>query len=1334
MDSLKSYADSCMQMLMKASSTEELKQAESGLEQLSEVPLFSLVLLRYLEPQPHPISSPYPRPVRRLAIILFRRCIVKKHWKAGTITDVITGEKKPAQVISKEEKDEIRKKLPLLLADPDGSVRSLTAAALGSIGSIEWPSIWPGFVDGLQHFIDGPKRQQQQQSSTISSQELVADWLKADGALRCLDEVLGSCSATDMPSVASALAPSLFSICSLSSSSSSSSQFTPPGSSVFICGMKERAFDCFIRILEQLSLSCDIDRKTKKAVTALVGSSLAGPLLAAIGANLATPGWYAQACQLKHSALCCLNTLMMNFSSLPILKASVETVCAQVTEFAKLAAKKYVFVIVDDGEEEEAPSSSTSSTTTGSNNLLDSSSTLDSFTVTEQETTSGGGTEGTSPLESILVSYVQFVSMMNMSTVKAANKAMLNNLPQALAVLLCCCQLAESQLQSWDSSPEAYVQDEGDDSFESTLRMEVQDTLRAAFDVNAKLSRITIEATTALCASSISAALGTLDAKGDPRILAAHSLSSPLYSSERWKVIEAAIFALGSISGEWMEFNESQEGPDATVSITPGQFASSLSAILQSGGQGLMSADKVKECAPYLLGRSLWCAARLATALPEAACGSLINWSVEGLTPSHPLPIRFAACVSLARLLKRAPTEVVESHGVLIFERISMMMMPYVTTSSTTESNNDNISYLVDLVAKAIEYAPRASGQCEPSISPLLLALWLKHGNNPIMCPQIARALTHLVWHENPSVSSSVAQRLLPVISNVLTRALHIQKQSDEGKTSSGSDEENFPSGLIEHNIGILRALVERIADSHIEAMKALASSSPSSVSKYSPLPPAISPLLQLNASLLSSTTDASLVSASARLLASSIRIFGPSLLESSVSPSLLGACFGKLVQVDFHSDSAISPVGVVAIAVLRNLLTVLPTDAVDHMLAGICTRIVHTRLPSTQERLLAAVAYAIVAEVVDDSNQSPVLQKLASIPVTLPQLQGSKKKSSSSSSTDPWSCAAPVTSSTRQVPALVVWAKIACDYYDLITRPQVRRLLSAAVSRILGHPSSFKLLMHIRVKGEQILDGDSGQQQQSGASGSISSRTRSGRAKTGKQILDTEVVLPVRLLTKFIKAFFDDTRDASGVEEDEEDEEEDGYDHDDEEGEEDEDEDEDNEEEDDDGKGTGRRPKGERSPFVDASTLRGLIDYDDEDDDDDEGVAKGGSYGGVRFSDLIDGKGQNQQLAALLASGHDDYDDDENQGFDAMDDDERREEEDPLGLGLDGADSINMNKDALIALLREPTAAASAGKAFLGSLAAAAARGETTAKVLIEATFLQLTKSEKEELNNSMK
>lgn len=1338
MNSLKLNADTCMSALISASTTtDQLKNAESGLEQMCEVPLFSLVLLQYLEPQAPP-SPPLPRPVRRLAAILFRRCIVKKHWKAGTVTDTTTGEKRPSLVISNEEKEEVRRRLPLLLADPDGSVRSLTAAALGSIGSIEWPAIWPGFVDGLQSLIDGPKKRQQSVSNS-SSNELVADWLKADGALRCLDEVLGSCSATDMPAVAAALTPSLFSICSLSSSQS---QLTPPGSSVFVNGMKERAFDCFIRIIEQLSLSCDMDKKTKKAVTAFVGSSIAGPLLAAIGANLATPGWYAEACQLKHSALCCLNTLMMNFSSLPPLKASAAIVCAQVTEFAKLAAKKYVSVVVDDGDEEDPPSYDTSSSTSSST----STSNLDSYAVVNTNE-GGGGSEGSTPLESILVSYVQFVSMMNMSTVKAANKAMLSNLPQAISVLLCCCQLAESQLQSWDSSPEAYVQDEGDDSFESTLRMEVQDALRAAFDVNNKLARVTIEATTALCASSISAALGNTAAMNDPRILAAHSLSSPLFSSERWKVVEAAIYALGCISGEWIEFNESQQRPEEASIITPGQFATQLSAILQSGGRGLMADDKIQECAPYLLGRSLWCAARLASALPEAACGSLINWSVEGLTPSHPLPIRFAACVSLARLLKRAPTEVVETHGVLIFERIALMIMPYVYESTSTTgatstaggdniSNSDNISYLVDLVAKAIEYAPRASGQCEPSISPLLLALWLKHGNNPVMCPQIARALTHLVWHENPSVSSSVAQRLLPVVSNVLSKALHLQQQSESSTTSSGADEETFPSGLIEHNIGILRALVERAADSHTEAMKAL-SSSP----QYTPLPPAISPLLRLNAMLLSTTSDASIVSASARLLACSIRIFGPHILESSVNPSLLGACFGKLVQADAHSDSAISHVGVVAIAVLRHLLSSLPADAIDHMLAGLCTRIVHTRLPSTQERLLAAVAYAIVSDGNDSNNPQPVvLQKLASLPVTLPQPQGSKKRSTSTS-TDPWSCAAPVTSSSRQVPALVVWAKVACDYYDLITRPQVRRLLSAAISRILGHPNSFKLLMLVRVNGEQISESDQ-QQQQSSSSGSssISSRTRSGRAKAGKRILNTEVVLPVRLLTKFIKAFFDDVRDASGVEEAEDDDggddgnDDEGYDHDDEEGEE-EEEDEDEE----DGEESGRRPRGERSPFVDASTLRGLLDYDDEDNDDEEEDDGRGKGGGVRLSDLLDGKGQNKQLAALLASGHDDYDDDDdNGGFnDAMDDDERREEEDPLGLGLDADLSSSgggANKDALIALLREPTAAASAGKAFLGSLAAAAAQGETTAKVLIEATLLQLNDSEKEELNNRMK
>jgi hypothetical protein len=1347
METLKSKADTCMQWLMTAVSTEQLKSAENGLEQLSEIPLFSLVLLQYLEP----ISPPLPRPVRRLAAILFRRCIVKKHWKASTITDVITGEKRPCHVISDSEKIEIRRRLPMLLADPDGSVRSLTAAALGSIGSIEWPSIWPGFVDGLKDLIDAPNRSQgTTDTSSSSSNDFISNWLKADGALRCLDEVLGSCSASDMPSVASALSPSLFSICSLSSTSSSSSstfqQSIPLGSSVFICGMKERAFDCFIRIVEQLALSCDIDKKTKKTVNSLIGSIIAGPLLSAIGSSLATPGWYTQACQLKHSALCCLNTLLMNFSTVPLLKSSVDIVCVQVTEFAKIAAAKYVAVVVDDGEEEDPPSLTI---TSSSSSTQQSHQCLDTFAVINQggENASGGGGgggDGTTPLESILVSYVQFVAMMNMSTVKAANKAMYKNLPAAISVLLSCCQLAENQLQSWDSTPDAYVQDEGDDSFESTLRMEVQDALRSAFDVNLKLSKLTCDATTTLCAAFISAALGDVGALNDPRISAAHTMASPLFSSQRWKVAEGAIYALGSIAGEWIDFQtqSSSSHRQEPAVVTPDQFASQLSAILQSGGRGLMSDDKLNECAPYLLGRSLWCAARLATALPEAACGSLINWSVEGLTPSHPLPIRFAACVSLARLLKRAPQEIVEVHGVLIFERIALMMLPYVNTPSSsigTSESSDSISYLVDLVAKAIEYAPRASGRCEPTISPLLLALWVQHGNNPVMCPQIARALHHLVLHDDITVSNAIAQRLLPVISNVLERAFTMQKQSSSissSGTTSGTDEENFPSGLIEHTIGLLRTLVERSSDTHFETIKSISSSSPL-MSLYSPLPSTLSPLLHLNASLLSITTDASLVSASTRLLGASIRIYGPSILEA-VNPPLLGSCFGTLVQVDTHSDSAITPVGIVAIAIFRHLLTVLPIDAIDHMLSGLCTRIIHTRIPGTIERLIAAVAYAIVA---DRDPNCIILNKLASLPVTLPKLQGTKKKISN----DPWSCAASITSPSRQLPGLVVWAKVVSDYHDLITRPQVRRLVSAAVSRILGHPQSFKMLMHVRVNGEQIESPDpSGKggrgEGQVGGVGSISTRTRSGRAKAGKQILNTEVALPVRLLTKFIKAFFDDCNDSHGVEDEEEDEEDDeeGYDHDEEDGDDDEDEEAENEDgiiddavhdDEDDIERRGRKGN-YKSPFVDASTLRGLVDYDDEEDDDDDN--NNGSFGGVRLSDLLDRKGQNQQLAALLASGNDDYDDENGNDIDAIDDEERREEEDPLGLG--DKDMINLSKDSLALLLREPTAAALASKEFLSSLATAATKGETTAKSLIEATMAQLTSSEKENLNIHMK
>ena len=152
MENVRAEADRCMQLLLSAGDTAAVRRAEEGLDELAALPGFAAVLLAYLEP-----STPQvPRPVRRLSAILLRRSVIARHWRGAVGTsEVAPGlsfELPPA------DKAAIRSRLPPLLGDPDGSVRSLIAAALGELGCIEWPGAWPGFLDGLQALIAAAAR------------------------------------------------------------------------------------------------------------------------------------------------------------------------------------------------------------------------------------------------------------------------------------------------------------------------------------------------------------------------------------------------------------------------------------------------------------------------------------------------------------------------------------------------------------------------------------------------------------------------------------------------------------------------------------------------------------------------------------------------------------------------------------------------------------------------------------------------------------------------------------------------------------------------------------------------------------------------------------------------------------------------------------------------------------------------------------------------------------------------------------------------------------------------------------------------------------------------
>jgi hypothetical protein len=1226
--------DEALSAFLSAQRSEDVRAAEERIEELASQAGFASALVAYLEPRPPP---EVPRGVRRLAAVLLRRSVVERRWASATDA---------AGALPEPEKADVRRRLPPLLADPDGSVRALTAEALGKIGGIDFPRAWPDFVTGLRALVEAPTRAPSAQ---------VHQWLSADGALLCLDVVLNAASTGDMPAVTESLAPTLLAVCGLA------------GCGAFEADMRSRAFGCVYRILEALAVALD-ERALRKPAKAAVGA-MAGPLLAALSAALSSPGWHPAACRLKKSALNCITQLIMFFPKTPHVKAVLPSLCTHLVGLAAVVARRYVLVDVNGGEEEAPPQTGT----------------LDAFADTSSDVGSS--------LEPLLVGFANIVQAMNLSSVPAVSKAMLSQMPQACGVLIMCAQLTEAQLDQ-GASADVYDEDELEDG---SMRTTVCDTLRSTFECSDGLRDTALSAIAAVCAAAFGAAAGE-PVPQDPRVVAAREFITPLLSDSRWKVAEAAIYAMGSIADVWLDDADAEPlraGAGALRALmSPEALAGRLISLLQSGGHGLIVDAQIAERAPFLLGRALWCASRLGDHLSAPACASLIVWSVEGLLPANPLPIRFAACVSLSRLLKKSTDEVVEAQAPVILERLGALLVPSASPGDAGESPHAH--FFLKLLCEAIAYAPRAVAAFEARLTPLLIGIWLRHSNDPLLRPQCESALALLLGNEDAAIAGAVVLRLLPVIGAELGRAV---SESSSGHHQSGPLA--TLSGVAEGCADLLHSIVERSSEARAKG------------AAYAPLQQAIAALLRTAVQLLAVTDDASLVAAGARLITASIRAFGPALVSSgAVSADAVGGAMRHILRPNMLSDDGVNPAGPLAISALRHLLPVLPREAAQVILTCLCERLAFARLPSTLGMLAAGVAYAIVA---DQDAGNPVLQMLASSLVSLPPALADARV------LERWACVGPLAvtdrDGARKAPALAIWARAVADVADLLPHPQPKRLLAAAAARVLSHRPSFAFLSAVRVAGEAVEP-----KAAPSGDGSIGSRTRAGRAKSGKRLQSTEVVLPVRLLFRVVRLFLEDASAAAadegcdGNEEDEGDDDEDDED----------DEAEENDVDDDDGdvgnddeiaEPLSHRRGARPSPFVDASRLR---DYDDEEGEGDGAKAGDASWarstaaksgGGIRLSDLFSG--------GLLSGGDDASGADD---IDGVDDNERREAEDPLGLG-------SAESDPIAALLASREQAASASRAFLRSLAAGQAAGDAVASALLGAVVAQLEKGEREEL-----
>lgn len=163
--------------------------------------------------------------------------------------------------------------------------------------------------------------------------------------------------------------------------------------------------------------------------------------------------------------------------------------------------------------------------------------------------------------------------------------------------------------------------------------------------------------------------------------------------------------------------------------------------------------------------RTLWCSGRLVYVLPAEHVWELLSVSVGGLGADEPLTVRLAACQTLARCLKKVGKENSEDfHNIVptALDRIVNLLH---------HTNEDSMVTVLDTLRRLIEFSPATAAQHASQITSLLLALWIKCANDPVIGPATSDILSTLMANPDKNVPLVVSEKLLPLLNSILDNA-----------------------------------------------------------------------------------------------------------------------------------------------------------------------------------------------------------------------------------------------------------------------------------------------------------------------------------------------------------------------------------------------------------------------------------------------------------------------------------------------------------------------------------------------------------------------------------
>ncbi|KAK9114633.1 hypothetical protein Syun_021430 [Stephania yunnanensis] len=332
-------------------------------------------------------------------------------------------------------------------------------------------------------------------------------------------------------------------------------------------------------------------------------------------------------------------------------------------------------------------------------------------------------------------------------------KVIKSNIKDLVYYTIAYMQMTEQQVHTWSLDANQYVADED----EATYSYRVSGTLLLEEVVNSYVED-GINAIVEACQKRFNES----------------RREKAMASANWWRLREATIFALVSVSEPLLESSESCELNLGTL----------LEQILTED-----MATGLHEY-PFLHARALSAVAKFSSVVSQGILDQFLFASIKAVGSDVPPPVKVGACRALSQLLPESSKGIVQSQLMALFSSLTDLLK---------HASDETLHLVLETLQATVKSGHEAIVSIEPIISPILLNMWASYVSDPFISIDAVEVLEAI--KDAPGCIRPLVSRVLPSIGPILEK--HHQQ----------------PAGLVAGSLDLLTMLLK---NAPVDVVKAI--------------------------------------------------------------------------------------------------------------------------------------------------------------------------------------------------------------------------------------------------------------------------------------------------------------------------------------------------------------------------------------------------------------------------------------------------------------------------------------------------------------------------------